>query len=584
MLEALGLRRGAGARAGRPDPLQHLLDPRGGRQPARRAPRRGHAASSARTRRRVIGVGGCWAQSLKDEVFERFPFVDVAFGPGQVHRLAEFLTSDSLSAQGYFEFEGFTGELPAQARRARTRAGSRSASAATASARTASCRRRADARSAGRSGDLVDAGPRAGRRRRARDHAARPERQLLRARPAAAARAASPSCCAQLDPIPGLDRIRYTSPHPKDMREDVIRAHAELRVAVRAHPPAAAVGLVADPARDAADLRPRALPRPRRADPRARARRRADDRHHRRLPGRDRGRLRADAVAGRAGRLRRRVHVRRSRRGAGPRRRRSPRGSCPTRRRSRGSSGSSRSSSAARASARSGSSGARSRCSSRARAAPTPTRLRGRTRHNKVVNFAGLAAPGELALVEVDGGDEPDAVGRGVAARARGRLTARRGGGRAHAPVRGTGTCAGPRVGTCADPNASGVILAEVLLEAPDLRGVSRHSPPWPGASPGKSSRAAVRTRCAPALCESGASSPQSSAQARRAPAAARRALGAAEPSAGSGRAAGSRSGGATRRDGRSGIACPGCPERTACARARRRPAVAGRRAGEPIV
>jgi tRNA-2-methylthio-N6-dimethylallyladenosine synthase len=28
-------------------------------------------------------------------------------------------------------------------------------------------------------------------------------------------------------------------------------------------------------------------------------------------------------------------------------------------------------------------------------------RLRGRTRHNKVVNFAGLAAPGELAQVEI---------------------------------------------------------------------------------------------------------------------------------------------------------------------------------------
>ena len=31
-----------------------------------------------------------------------------------------------------------------------------------------------------------------------------------------------------------------------------------------------------------------------------------------------------------------------------------------------------------------------------------PDRLRGRTRHNKVVNFAGLAAPGELAQVEVE--------------------------------------------------------------------------------------------------------------------------------------------------------------------------------------
>ncbi len=62
----------------------------------------------------VVGVGGCWAQSVKDEVFRQFPFVDVAFGPGQVHKLAEFLTSDSLSAQGYFEFEGFTGHLPAR--------------------------------------------------------------------------------------------------------------------------------------------------------------------------------------------------------------------------------------------------------------------------------------------------------------------------------------------------------------------------------------------------------------------------------------------------------------------------------------
>ncbi len=50
-------------------------------------------------------------------MFERFPFVDVAFGPGQVHKLAEFLTSDSLSAQGYFEFEGFTGHLPARRER-----------------------------------------------------------------------------------------------------------------------------------------------------------------------------------------------------------------------------------------------------------------------------------------------------------------------------------------------------------------------------------------------------------------------------------------------------------------------------------
>jgi tRNA-2-methylthio-N6-dimethylallyladenosine synthase len=33
---------------------------------------------------------------------------------------------------------------------------------------------------------------------------------------------------AMVDSVDGVERIRYTSPHPKDMREDVIRAHAEL--------------------------------------------------------------------------------------------------------------------------------------------------------------------------------------------------------------------------------------------------------------------------------------------------------------------------------------------------------------------
>src|ERR1700742_2788095 len=72
------------------------------------------AALKRRDPERVIGVGGCWAQSVKDNVFRQFPFVDVAFGPGQTHKLAEFLTSDSITAQGYFEFEGFTGHLPAK--------------------------------------------------------------------------------------------------------------------------------------------------------------------------------------------------------------------------------------------------------------------------------------------------------------------------------------------------------------------------------------------------------------------------------------------------------------------------------------
>ena len=55
------------------------------------------------------------------------------------------------------------------------------------------------------------------------------------------ARATFAGLLRELDAIDGIERIRYTSPHPKDMREDVIRAHAELAVGLRAHPPAAAV-------------------------------------------------------------------------------------------------------------------------------------------------------------------------------------------------------------------------------------------------------------------------------------------------------------------------------------------------------
>jgi tRNA-2-methylthio-N6-dimethylallyladenosine synthase len=174
---------------------------------------------------RVVGVGGCWAQSLKDEVFERFPFVDVAFGPGQVHRLAEFLTSDSLTAQGYFEFEGFTGHLPA--RRERSFQGwlqiSVGCNCACSYCIVPSTRGREVSRPAG---ELV-----AEVRAMAADGVK--EVTLLGQNVNSYGRDLSErtsfaELLGLLDGIEGIERIRYTSPHPKDMREDVIRAHAEL--------------------------------------------------------------------------------------------------------------------------------------------------------------------------------------------------------------------------------------------------------------------------------------------------------------------------------------------------------------------
>jgi tRNA-2-methylthio-N6-dimethylallyladenosine synthase len=175
----------------------------------------------------VVGVGGCWAQSVKEEVFARFPFVDVAFGPGQVHKLAEFLTSDSLTAQGYFEFEGFTGRLPAK--RAREYQGWVQISVGCNSVCSYCIVPATRGREVSRpSHELVDEV-----RRLAADGVREVTllgqnvnsygRDLPRER-----RVTFAELLAMVDAVDGIQRIRYTSPHPKDMREDVIRAHAEL--------------------------------------------------------------------------------------------------------------------------------------------------------------------------------------------------------------------------------------------------------------------------------------------------------------------------------------------------------------------
>jgi tRNA-2-methylthio-N6-dimethylallyladenosine synthase len=176
---------------------------------------------------RVVGIGGCWSQSMKERVFEQFPFVDVAFGPGQVHRLAEFLASDSLSAQGYFEFEGFTGHLPMKRERefqawVQISVG---CNCACAYCIVPSTRGREVSRPAAELVDEVE--------RLAADGVK--EVTLLGQNVNSYGRdLPKPSkvtfaeLLALVDAVEGIERVRYTSPHPKDMREDVLRAHAEL--------------------------------------------------------------------------------------------------------------------------------------------------------------------------------------------------------------------------------------------------------------------------------------------------------------------------------------------------------------------
>ena len=175
----------------------------------------------------VIGVGGCWAQSVKEEVFQRFPYVDVAFGPGQVHKLAEFLTSDSLTAQGYFEFESFTGDLPVK--RARDFQGWLQISVGCNCVCSYCIVPSTRGREVSRDPDTLIAEV----ERLANEGVS--EITLLgqnvnsygRDLPLET-RIAFSELLRRVDAVPGIERIRYTSPHPKDMREDVIRAHAEL--------------------------------------------------------------------------------------------------------------------------------------------------------------------------------------------------------------------------------------------------------------------------------------------------------------------------------------------------------------------
>src|SRR5690348_18453502 len=49
-----------------------------------------------------IVVGGCWSESVKDELFERYPFVDLAFRPGNIHRLGDFIEGGGHVAPGPF--------------------------------------------------------------------------------------------------------------------------------------------------------------------------------------------------------------------------------------------------------------------------------------------------------------------------------------------------------------------------------------------------------------------------------------------------------------------------------------------------
>jgi tRNA-2-methylthio-N6-dimethylallyladenosine synthase len=200
---------------------------------------------------RVIAVGGCYAEAQRERIFEHYPFVDVAFGPGSIPYLAEWLGAGGEAPRGagsaagkagaarpanrdalgvprgrFAEWTHFAGDLPARRERqfqawVQVSMGCNS--------KCAYCivpavRGREQSR---RPGDIVAEvtalaadGVREitllGQNVNSYGRDLLPEirtgfAELLRA----------------CDAVDGIERIRFTSPHPKDFRPDVIEAMAE---------------------------------------------------------------------------------------------------------------------------------------------------------------------------------------------------------------------------------------------------------------------------------------------------------------------------------------------------------------------
>ena len=62
----------------------------------------------------VIAVGGCFAEAQQDRIFELYPQVDVAFGPGSIPHLGDWVGMGGVGVErGRFgTHEHFAGHLP----------------------------------------------------------------------------------------------------------------------------------------------------------------------------------------------------------------------------------------------------------------------------------------------------------------------------------------------------------------------------------------------------------------------------------------------------------------------------------------
>ena len=192
-----------------------------------------HLAQAAALKRtnpeRVIAVGGCYAEAQRERVFELYPDVDVAFGPGSIAHLGAWLGAGGHGiARGKFgtDERAFAADLPTRRERAFQAwvQVSMGCNSVCSYCIVPAVRGREVSR---RPGEIVAEVTRlaAGGVR---------EVTLLGQNVNSWGRDLLPDVHTEfgellhaVDEIPGIDRIRFTSPHPKDFREPVIRAMAE---------------------------------------------------------------------------------------------------------------------------------------------------------------------------------------------------------------------------------------------------------------------------------------------------------------------------------------------------------------------
>jgi tRNA-2-methylthio-N6-dimethylallyladenosine synthase len=186
---------------------------------------------------KVIAVGGCYAEAQRERLFSLYPYVDVAFGPGSIPHLAEWLGAGGEGAArgsfGIAEERAFAGRLPLHRER-RFQAWvqiSMGCNSVCSYCIVPSVRGREVSRRPGEILAEVEGLARAGVR----------ELTLLGQNVNSYGRDLGSSFDELLracDAVEGIERIRFTSPHPKDFRAPVIAAMAECEsVCEHAHLP-----------------------------------------------------------------------------------------------------------------------------------------------------------------------------------------------------------------------------------------------------------------------------------------------------------------------------------------------------------